>query len=134
MDWVRSQPLARALMLTTHSQLANQFLRDLFRKAFRIDCVLFRPDEFGLPYTDIHEDVWMNVTDWLANGEISRDYSDRLVDARFAVLVSEEFSADQGGVERKTLIGPMTPRQNNADIMRAVRDAYRRGAHVVIDA
>src|SRR6266508_3582677 len=63
MQWVYSQPRRRQLLLTTHSQVANQFLRNLFRTTFQIDCVLFHPDQRNRFYTD-HTDVWITVSDW----------------------------------------------------------------------
>jgi len=132
--WIGMQPLHGALTLTMHSQLANQYLRDLFRKRYEIDCVLFRPDQFNAIYTDPAADVWMNVTDWTATGDIAVGDSARFTAPRFTVLLDEEFSPDQHDIERITLIGPIGPRQTNAQIMRAVATAYGSGTHVPIYA
>ena len=132
--WIGMQPLHGALTLTMHSQLANQYLRDLFRRSYRIDCVIFRPDQFNAIYTNLNDDVWMNVTDWTSAGEIASDTSVQLVDARFTVLLDEEFSPDRYDIERATLIGPIGPRQTNAQLMNDIATAYAARQHVAIEA
>lgn len=134
MDWIRMQPLHGPLTLTMHSQLANQYLRDLFRMAYTIDCVLFRPDQFNAIYTSLNSDVWMNVTDWTATGAIATGDSTRFGGAQFTVLLDEEFSPDQYDIERATLIGPISSRQSNAIIMRKIVKAYNARRHVAIEA
>lgn len=137
LDWIRIQPLYVPLALTTHSSLANQYLRDLFRTTFQIDCVLFHPDQFNAVYTDPLQDVWMNVTDWTTpdlDREIKRDMSARLSDVRFAVIINEEFSPDANDIERSTLIGPLSPRPPDASIMSQIINAYFAKTFVYIDA
>lgn len=132
--WIGMQPLHGALTLTMHSQLANQYLRDLFRKTYEIDCVLFLPDQFNAVYTDPVADIWMNVTDWTPTGEIAVGDSGRFTAPRFTVLLDEEFSPDQHDIERTTLIGPIGPRQSNTQIMNDVAAAYGGRTHVSIYA
>jgi hypothetical protein len=132
-DWIRTQPHYGQLVLTLHSQLANKKLRDSFRERFRIDCVLFHPDQLNLDYTD-SADVWMNVTDWLSPGTLETGMSARLTDARFTVLVEEEFEPDEHDVMRSTLIGPLTPRMPNTTLASAIAGAYAAGTLVKLSA
>jgi hypothetical protein len=126
LDWIRFQPLYRALALTMHSSLANRYLRDLFRTMYGIDCVLFRPDQRNLLYTGA-TDVWMNVTDWTGPAharEIDSTYSRRLANPRLIVLAEEEFEAIWNDVGRQTMIGPLTPRVANATMQQRIAAAY----------
>lgn len=98
-NWVRTQPLFSDLVLTVHSTYANHVLRDMFRRLFKIDCVLFRPDQVADLHTDIVNDTWLLVTDWTATGDIAASFSTRLRDAKFTILIDEEFDLlDQGGL------------------------------------
>ena len=106
--WIQTQPLYRALALTVHSEIANQFLRGIFRTRFRIDCVLFPPDQ-GAPGYTTASDVWLAVTDWDRNGEIASGDSHRLANPRFTVLVEEEFDPDDADLFRKPLLAPALP-------------------------
>ncbi|WP_328323932.1 hypothetical protein OHA70_31985 [Kribbella sp. NBC_00382] len=97
-NWARAQPIFNDVLLTVHSGYTNHVLRNAFRRRFRIDCVLFRPDQAAESHTDVLNDTWLLVTDW-DNDEIDPTFSRRLLDARFTVLVDEEFDlADQGGL------------------------------------
>jgi hypothetical protein len=136
LDWIRFQPLYRVLALTMHSSLANQFLRDLFRTMYDIDCVLFRPDQRNLVYTGA-TDVWMNVTDWTGpprQREIDSTYSQRLANPRLTVLAEEEFESICHDVGRNALIGPLTPRQANATLQQQIAAAYASGNPVRLQA
>lgn len=98
-NWVQTQPLFSDLVLTVHSTYANHVLRDMFRALFRIDCVLFRPDQAADLHTDTMNDTWLLVTDWTAAGDIAATFSTRLRDAKFTILIDEEFDLlDQGGL------------------------------------
>jgi hypothetical protein len=136
LEWIRFQPLYRVLALTMHSSLANQFLRDLFRTMYEIDCVLFQPDQRNSVYTSA-TDVWMNVTDWTGPAgqrEIDSTYSQRLANPRLTVLAEEEFESIRHDVGRKTLIGPLTPRQANATMQQQIAAAYASGNPVRLKA
>jgi hypothetical protein len=106
MRWARAQTLFEELVLTVHSTFANHTLRNQFRKQYAIDCVLFHPDQEAELHTDMTSHVWMAVTDWLppepgvrAEPEIDSTLSTRLADARFTVLIDEEFDLlDSGGL------------------------------------
>jgi hypothetical protein len=98
-NWVRSQFLFSDILLTVHATHANHTLRNLFRTQFRIDCVLFRPDQSADLHTDASNDTWLLVTDWTNTGDIVSKFSTRLTDAKFTILVDEEFDlSDQGGL------------------------------------
>jgi len=95
--WARSQPIYADLLLTVHSTQANHMLRNQFRERFRIDCVLFHPDQEAESHTHRTSHVWMAVTDWAPSGVIETSMSQRLSNARFTVLLDEDFRLlDQG--------------------------------------
>lgn len=89
--WVESQPAFEKLVTTVHSTIANHELRNKFRKDFRIDCVLFHPDQEAEHYTDATQHIWMAVTDWKSPGVIESGFSNNLANARFTVLIDEDF-------------------------------------------
>ncbi len=136
-NWVRAQPIFNDLVLTVHSTYTNHVLRDAFRRRFRIDCVLFRPDQVAEAHTDALNDTWLLVTDWDGR-QIMSTYSQRLIDPKFTVLVDEEFDlTDQGGlptraadrkIEAATLARPSTA---GIHVMDARRDLYRFASRIV---
>jgi hypothetical protein len=101
-NWARAQPAYQELLLTVHSTHANHLMRDKFRRDFKIDCVLFHPDQEAEKHTDASKHVWMAVTDWInrvQGGEIDVTFSDRFNKAQFTVLVDEDFQLqDDGGL------------------------------------
>jgi hypothetical protein len=97
-NWVRVQPAFSDLVLTVHSTFANHFLRNKFREDFRVDCVLFNPDQEAELHTDRRQHVWMAVTDWTPNGGIDSGMSARLCHARFTVLIDEDFVLEENGL------------------------------------
>jgi len=126
--WARSQPSYSELLLTVHSTHANHLLRNRFRERFRIDCVLFHPDQEAEVHTDSSHHIWMAVTDWNARHRIRTTMSDRLSRARFTVLLDEDFDLEDGGlpiqvaprkIERVTATFPM---KNCIEVSSARRD------------
>jgi len=91
LKWVQSQPAYADLLLTVHSTISNHTMRNLFRETFRIDCVVFHPDQEAEVHTDRGQHVWMAVTDWMPNGTIDPGFSGRFSNARFTVLIDEDF-------------------------------------------
>jgi hypothetical protein len=89
--WAQAQANFEELVFTVHSTSANHILRNKFRRDFEIDCVLFQPDQEAEIHTDRDRHVWMLVTDWTPKGEIEQGFSQRLGNARFTVLIDEEF-------------------------------------------
>lgn len=95
--WARAQPMYADLLLTVHSTQANHLLRNQFREQFHVDCVLFHPDQEAESHTDRIHHVWMAVTDWTPSGTIDNGMSQRLRNARFTILIDEDFRLqDQG--------------------------------------
>ena len=90
-NWVRAQPAFSDLVLTVHSTHANHLLRNRFREEFEIDCVLFHPDQEAEIHTDRGNHVWLAVTDWAAARRVDGGMSRRLSQAKFVVLIDEEF-------------------------------------------
>lgn len=106
--WARAQPILPDLVTTVHSTWTNHVLRDTFRRQFRIDCVLFRPDQESHPYTNMIDDVWLAVTDWTPTGTIATKESARLNLARLAVLIDEEFpTEDADGLPIRASLGQL---------------------------
>lgn len=97
-NWVRVQPAFSDLVLTVHSTYANHLLRNKFREDFRVDCVLFNPDQEAELHTDRRQHVWMAVTDWTPQGTIDSSKSARLGRARFTVLIDEDFVLEDQGL------------------------------------
>lgn len=97
-QWVQVQPIFSDLVLTVHSTHANHFLRNKFREDFKIDCVLFHPDQEAELHTDRRRHVWMAVTDWTPDGKIDAFMSARLQNARFTVLLDEDFVLEANGL------------------------------------
>jgi hypothetical protein len=97
-QWARTQPTYFDLLLTVHSTQANHFLRNHFRETFNVDCVLFHPDQEADLHTDKADDVWMAVTDWTPEGNIDTRLSGRLANARFTVLLDEDFQLQDEGL------------------------------------
>jgi hypothetical protein len=97
-SWIQAQAsYFDLLVLTVHSTHANQFLRDRFREQFKIDCVLFHPDQEADLHTDIGRHVWMAVTDWTTDARTGKQTirpgkSACLSRARFTVLIDEDFA------------------------------------------
>jgi hypothetical protein len=98
--WARTQPDYRSLLLTVHSSFANHAMRDRFKRRFSIDCVTFRPDQRAELHTNGRSDVWLAVTDWVtpARERIAQGPSRIFADARFTVLVDEEFALTHDGL------------------------------------
>jgi hypothetical protein len=94
MRWARAQAIYSDLVLTVHSTYTNHYLRNKFRKDFKIDCVVFHPDQEAELHTDKRGDVWMLVTDWLPSGDIDSSFSTRMLNSRFTVLIDEEFDLE----------------------------------------
>lgn len=124
LDWVRSQPYSRLLMLTTHSQLANQFLRNAFRTQYQIDCVVFPPDESNQFYTRRSHDRWLAVSEWTSGGELAAGYCSKFLNPRLAAVLAEEFEVEKAGLGRRSLIGPTSLPIDHAQIAADIATAY----------
>jgi hypothetical protein len=148
--WARAQPIYSDLLLTVHSTQANHLLRNQFRERFHIDCVLFNPDQEAESHTDRVHHVWMAVTDWTRSGTIEHDLSDRLCNARFTVLIDEDFCLQDQGLpiqvadrqiekvtEQLHLRSPNPPAnvrqvRGNPRLSQQIADIYRQGGYLHI--
>ena len=154
--WVRAQPIFDDLVLTVHSTFTNHKLRDKFRKDLHIDCVLFRPDQEAELHTDMSQHVWVLVTDWIhdeattawRDNDIATTFSGRLAQARFTVLIDEEFDlVTTGGLPiqvapRKiegTTLGfptsacfPVSRARSDPKLGAAIAGQYRSGSYLHI--
>jgi hypothetical protein len=124
-QWTIRQPAFKWLTLTCHANLANQFLRNEFREAFLIDCVVFHPDQRNAHYTQA-SDVWMCVSDWTPSGRLAHGGSAILGNPRLTILVSEEFAPIGADVRRIALIGPRGPLPLNWTLAANIRHAFNR--------
>jgi hypothetical protein len=122
-QWAIRQPAFKWLTLTCHANLANHFLRNAFREAFLLDCVVFHPDQRNAYYTRIN-DVWMCVSDWTPRNRLARGSSAVLERPRLTILVSEEFVPIGADVRRRSLIGPRGPLPTNTSLSADIRRAF----------
>lgn len=107
LQWLVLQPAFRHLTLTMHANLANQYLRNSFRTSFRIDAVIFHPDQRHPAYTD-RDDTWMVISDWDGGGALMRRGSSGQVRETWATaIVEDEFEDELGGIGRRRLLGPL---------------------------
>jgi hypothetical protein len=109
-EWIQFKPGLFTLLTTTvHSNFANRRLRNVFRQRFKLDLVLFRPDEFNRAYVQPMRDRWCVVADFpggtaLPAGTVG--FSRRIRDCELVAIGSEEFIVDKTGFIRQDLIGP----------------------------
>jgi hypothetical protein len=109
-EWIQFKPGLFTLLTTTvHSQFANRGLRNAFRRRFRVDLVLFRPDEFNRAYVQPAHDCWCVVSDFAPRGTLAAGtagFSTRIRECELVAIGTEEFAIDQNGFLRQDLIGP----------------------------
>ena len=91
LQWVQAQPAFDELVTSVHSTIANHTFRNQFRSDFNIDCVMFYPDQEAEYHTDTQQHIWLAVTDWKSIGIIENGMSLRLNEAKFTVLIDEDF-------------------------------------------
>ena len=104
--WAQSQPIFPMLTLTAHANWANHLLRNLFKTRFKIDVVVFYPDEFHNSYTSRTADRWLAISEWSGGRLVGGVTSTRAVEPRLTVILAEEFLPTRSGIRRKALIGP----------------------------
>lgn len=134
LDWVHAQPYSRLLMLTTHSQRANQFLRNAFRTQYRIDAVVFPPDEANAFYTRRAHDRWLAVSQWGPTGDLAGDYCGRFLNPRLSVVLAEEFELKKHGMSRRAMIGPMQVPIDHTMLRATIATAYNARDIVTVTA
>jgi hypothetical protein len=121
--WVEAQPAFEELVTSVHSTIANHTFRNKFRQDFKIDCVMFHPDQEAEYHTDMQQHIWLAVTDWQSNGIIENGMSSRLNNARFTVLIDEDFLLKE---QKWDLPVKKSSRQIEAatEILHAARSTY----------
>jgi hypothetical protein len=119
-QWLQQQPMFSMLTLTTHSQLANQLLRNAFRTRFQIDAVIFPPDELNPSYTRRRHDRWLAISEWSSSRRlVTSGPAKRTLSPKLCVILAEEFEPTKSRIGRKAFIGPtpslatMTPTPND---------------------
>ena len=105
--WIQFKPgWYRLLTTTVHSQLANRWLRNAFRRRFALDLVLFRPDEFNRAYVDPAVDRWCVTFEFSEPvGSTATGFSASIRECEIVAIGTEEFDVDRRGVVRRDLIG-----------------------------
>ena len=127
-EWAQRQPMYVMLILTAHALLANQLLRNMFRQRFKIDVVVFKPDEFHAHYTRRHDDRWLAISEWAAPARLmTSGGATRALQPRLTVILAEKFQPTKSGIRRQAFIGPtpflavMAP--TPADVINAYQSA-----------
>lgn len=104
--WIRFQWQWYNLLTTTiHANGANRYLRNAFKTKFKIDCVLFRPDQYCPGYVGPNSDVWFAVTHFNSN-RVASGASTAVMDAEWCVTISEEFTVDSKNLVYDAMLGP----------------------------
>ena len=98
------RPLFLQLTTTVHANDANQKLRNSFRTRFRIDCVIFPPDELCAHYVD-PDDVWLALTHWGATGEVAHGAAAIVQNLRWCVIGTDAFETE--GLGYRAFIHPV---------------------------
>jgi hypothetical protein len=128
--WLQAQILYRKFLVTAQSAYISQLLRNQFRRKYHIDCVLFRPDQANPRYTNVKNDIWMAVTDWIGP-DIAMKESQEFREPRLTVLIEEEFEFYMGGIHCKGLLNLATARPPG-NLSDTFRQAYYAGEIVRI--
>ncbi|HEY3362246.1 MAG TPA: hypothetical protein VGK06_10640 [Methanosarcina sp.] len=90
------------LTTTVHADWANRLLRNKFRKVFKIDIVVFHPDQYNMKYCDKKQDFWFLVSDWVSGRP---PYSKKIEECKPLVIVGENFEKIGSGRLFSDLIG-----------------------------
>lgn len=95
-EWVQHQwPYASWLATTVHDTLANWYLRNAFKNFFKIDCIMFRPDQLCYPYIDGTSDIWFCVSAWTpAQRTLSSGLTDAVQSPIWCATCPEKFKKD----------------------------------------
>jgi hypothetical protein len=106
-QWIRFQWRWYDLLTTTvHSPLANRYLRNRFRTRFRLDCVLFRPDQFCTGYVDPAGDTWFAITHWDRYRRVAFGTANCVQKAEWCVVTCEEFEGKRYNFVYDAILGP----------------------------
>lgn len=133
--WLQAQTDYPEAVLTVHSDHWLHQLRNLFREQFCIDVVLFRPDEADLPGWYTHPcDTWLAVSDWTSAGSLATGYSARFSDAYLAIVIEDEFVADDPALTRSPQLAVSGKAPACASLPADARAAYATGTVVRVQS
>lgn len=133
--WTALQPLFAMLTLTAHANWANHLLRTLFKTRFRIDVVVFPPDELHNHYTNRATDRWLAVSEWSPAGTLRSGVNASWpIEPRLTVILAEEFQTSTSGIRRKALIGPTPTFPVNKPTPAAIIAAYTSSDYLWVPA
>lgn len=108
-EWIHFKPGLFALLTTTvHAQFANRRLRNAFKRRFKLDLVVFRPDEFNRAYVQPTSDRWFVLSDFSPAASVpgaTAGFSAKVRDCELVAVGAEEFAIDRSGFVRQDLIG-----------------------------
>lgn len=126
--WLHTQVDYPEAVLTVHSDHWLHEFRNLFREQFRIDVVLFRPDETdAFHWYSTPTDTWLAVSDWERPARLANGYSERFADARMTILVEEEFVCDEPALTRSPQLVISGSAPAPAGLPGRIRAAYTGG-------
>lgn len=126
--WLHAQVDYPDAVLTVHSDYWLHEFRNLFREQFRIDVILFRPDEMDLQrWYATPSDTWLAVSDWQSSGRLAEGYSSRFFDARMTILIEDEFVPDKPALTRSAQLIVSGSAPVPAGLPGQVRAAYAGG-------
>ena len=99
-DWIMLKTsLFDELTTTIHSEIVNQQLRNEFRFNFKIDLVIFPPDESNNKYTQSQVDRWFTVSEFLPTSPPTSpqtlSLSKLVEDCLWVLMVKEEFVSEE---------------------------------------
>jgi len=124
--WIEQKTQLYTMLTTTiHADRANRSLRNMFRKSFKIDLVLFRPDQYNQFYVARQRDVWFVVSDFdqaPSHAPVQPpNFSDRIKECRWVSLVTDQVEPVPSGTHFRNFVAPNLPRNINV----TMRDANR---------
>lgn len=134
-QWASHQPLFAMLTLTAHANWANHLLRTLFRTRFRIDIVVFSPDELHSHYTNRAIDRWFTISEWTRARKLTSAVNASWpIAPRLTVILAEEFESTTSGIRRRALIGPTPTFPTNKPTPAAIIAAYAASDYLWVPA
>lgn len=108
--WIQTQSHNYNMLTSTvHANVANRELRNDFRRRFKIDIVVCRPDQYSR-YTNLNADRWFAISDWnnldaKTCTSYARGYTDLVRDCKWVAIVGEDFQAETPPIRYRDLFG-----------------------------
>lgn len=124
-EWIPYQEeLFRDATTRVYAQIANRYLRNLFRHLYGIDLIFFNPDEFNKFYVDPDVHHWFTLSEWDTSSSstfpVSKFGPSSLVrECRWVVRIEEEFTTEDYPSQSKRTemfgkhISPVPPSADN---------------------